>query len=147
MKRRNVLENDEAVSPVIATILMVAITVVLAATLYMMLPSAEDSGTPVSGNISADYETSSGNVTIEFNSMGTPSNPHWEDLEIYIDDTELEPGTETDDDYDDDDFTFLNDDSELRSGSSLTLEDYSDSEPDEVTIFFDGYDGSLKAEF
>ncbi|MFW5898481.1 MAG: archaellin/type IV pilin N-terminal domain-containing protein, partial [Candidatus Saliniplasma sp.] len=33
MKRRNVLENDEAVSPVIATILMVAITVVLAATL------------------------------------------------------------------------------------------------------------------
>ena len=42
MKRRNVLKDDEAVSPVIATILMVAITVVLAATLYMMLPGAEE---------------------------------------------------------------------------------------------------------
>ncbi|MGM0406170.1 MAG: archaellin/type IV pilin N-terminal domain-containing protein, partial [Thermoplasmatota archaeon] len=40
MKRRNILKNEEAVSPVIATILMVAITVVLAATLYMMLPGA-----------------------------------------------------------------------------------------------------------
>ncbi|MFP4001858.1 MAG: archaellin/type IV pilin N-terminal domain-containing protein, partial [Thermoplasmata archaeon] len=35
MKRLN--RNEEAVSPVIATILMVAITVVLAATLYMMV--------------------------------------------------------------------------------------------------------------
>ncbi len=44
MKRR-VLNDDEAVSPVIATILMVAITVVLAATLYMMLPKGTDTGT------------------------------------------------------------------------------------------------------
>ncbi len=48
MKRR-VLKN-EAVSPVIATILMVAITVVLAATLYMMLPKGGDSGTQQSGS-------------------------------------------------------------------------------------------------
>ena len=41
MKRR-ILTEETAVSPVIATILMVAITVVLAATLYMMLPEAGD---------------------------------------------------------------------------------------------------------
>ena len=40
---KNIKRKEEGVSPVIATILMVAITVVLAATLYMMLPSG-DSG-------------------------------------------------------------------------------------------------------
>lgn len=40
--RNKMLRRKEAVSPVIATILMVAITVVLAATLYMMLP--DDTG-------------------------------------------------------------------------------------------------------
>ncbi len=40
--KRNIFRREKAVSPVIATILMVAITVVLAATLYMMLPGAED---------------------------------------------------------------------------------------------------------
>jgi len=51
MKRR-VLNDDEAVSPVIATILMVAITVVLAATLYMMLPKGGTGGSDVSMNAS-----------------------------------------------------------------------------------------------
>ncbi len=41
MKRR-ILTEETAVSPVIATILMVAITVVLAATLYMMMPEPGD---------------------------------------------------------------------------------------------------------
>ncbi|MFO7992153.1 MAG: archaellin/type IV pilin N-terminal domain-containing protein [Thermoplasmata archaeon] len=55
MKRR-VLKN-EAVSPVIATILMVAITVVLAATLYMMLPKGGDSGTQQSGSFGGTEKT------------------------------------------------------------------------------------------
>jgi len=42
---RNIKRKEEGVSPVIATILMVAITVVLAATLYMMLPSGSDTDT------------------------------------------------------------------------------------------------------
>ncbi|MBS3816945.1 MAG: type IV pilin [Candidatus Thermoplasmatota archaeon] len=51
MRRLN--RNEEGVSPVIATILMVAITVVLAATLYMMLPSGSetDSTEALSGSI------------------------------------------------------------------------------------------------
>ncbi len=42
---RKIKREDEGVSPVIATILMVAITVVLAATLYMMLPKSQDTET------------------------------------------------------------------------------------------------------
>ena len=51
MKRR-ILNDDKAVSPVIATILMVAITVVLAATLYMMLPKSSTDSSDVSMNVS-----------------------------------------------------------------------------------------------
>ncbi len=152
MKRRNVLENDEAVSPVIATILMVAITVVLAATLYMMLPGADDAGTPVSGSISADYSENDGELTIDFDSMGTPSNPETDEIEIYIDGDEITdftaPGAEIDN-GDEHEWSFLTGDNEIRSGSSLTLTDAFADEIDEnaneVTIFFDGYDGSLKA--
>ena len=139
MKRRNVLKDDEAVSPVIATILMVAITVVLAATLYMMLPGADDAGTPVSGNISADYDSAEGNVTISFDTMGTPSRPDWDSIEVYIDGDEVT-------DYDAGNFTFLTGDGEIRSGSSLELDGYTE-EPGTVTVFFDGYDGSLSADF
>jgi len=53
MKRLN--RKEEAVSPVIATILMVAITVVLAATLYMMVggfgENGDDITEPMSGSI------------------------------------------------------------------------------------------------
>ena len=143
MKRRNVLKDDEAVSPVIATILMVAITVVLAATLYMMLPGADDAGTPVSGNISADYDSAEGNVTITFSTMGTPSTADPADVEINFD-GEQSFG----DDYDlDDEWNLLNADGEIRSSSYLEFTHEFDEEPDDVTVFFDGYDGSLTADF
>ncbi len=150
MKNRNIFRDESAVSPVIATILMVAITVVLAATLYMMLPSAEDAGTPVSGNLGAETRTvdEEDRVIINFNTMGTPSRPAWDTLEIYIDGDLVEG-------YTDDDFTFLTGDGQVRSGSSLTLTteiEYTgdwqwNADPDEVVVFFDGYDGSLRASF
>ena len=150
MKKINSLRDESAVSPVIATILMVAITVVLAATLYMMLPGADEAGTPVSGNLGAETRTVEGEhrVIINFNTMGTPSRPAWDSLEIYIDGDLVEG-------YTDDHFSFLTADGQVRSGSSLTLTDeitYTgdwswDSDPDEVVVFFDGYDGSLRASF
>ena len=150
MKKINRLRDESAVSPVIATILMVAITVVLAATLYMMLPGADETGTPVSGNISAETRTvnEEDRVIINFNTMGTPSRPDWDTLEIYID-GDLVVG------YSDDDFSFLTADGQVRSGSSLTLTsditytgDWEwDDDPEEVVVFFDGYDGSLRANF
>ena len=154
MKRRNILKDDKAVSPVIATILMVAITVVLAATLYMMLPGADDAGTPVSGNISAEITEITNteptyNVTINFHTMGTPSRPALDTIEVYVDgEIAFENGDVAEDDTATDyDTSFLTGDDELRSGASLTLEGF-DSEPvDGVTVFFDGYDGSLSADF
>src|SRR5438445_324422 len=64
--RKSVIRKDEAaVSPVIATILMVAITVVLAAVLYVMVSGLI---TPVGGNkplvTFAAVDQSSGNATI-----------------------------------------------------------------------------------
>src|SRR5467141_5123722 len=63
---KTIIKNDEAaVSPVIATILMVAITVVLAAVLYVMVSGLI---TPVGGNkplvTFSSVDQSSGNATI-----------------------------------------------------------------------------------
>ncbi len=152
MKKINILRDESAVSPVIATILMVAITVVLAATLYMMLPGGGEAGTPVSGSISAETRTVDGEdrVIINFNSQGAPRRPDWDTLEIYIDGDLVEG-------YGPENFSFLTGDDEVRSGSSLILTEtitYTgawewewEPGPEEVTIFYDDYDGSLKAKF
>ena len=80
MKRRNVWKKEEAVSPVIATILMVAITVVLAATLYMMLPGADegDAVTAMSGSRSRSGD----NWIISINAGNVPFNGG-EDFRLY----------------------------------------------------------------
>ncbi|MFW6305343.1 MAG: archaellin/type IV pilin N-terminal domain-containing protein [Candidatus Saliniplasma sp.] len=154
MRRRNVLKNEEAVSPVIATILMVAITVVLAATLYMMLPDAEETTNPVSGTISAEYEEDyeEGDpdvVIISFDVMGTPRQPELDDLEVNIvGDTEdqVEEDLSTDDLVD---WSYLTeDDTVVRADSEIVLEwEYAGTEePNRVVIFIDGYDGSLTAD-
>lgn len=78
-----ILRDEEAVSPVIATILMVAITVVLAATLYMMV--GDFGGNTVSelyGSSRADYDESSGRVTIEMRSINSGVDP--EDMDIRV---------------------------------------------------------------
>ena len=154
MRRRNVLKNKEAVSPVIATILMVAITVVLAATLYMMLPDAEDTRNPVSGTISVEfedeYEETEGDVAIlSFDVLGTPSRIDLDDLEVYLvvdgDDREL--------DMDEDlvGHSFLaDDDTSVRAGSELVFGipgEFGEENLDRVVVFVDGYDGSFSANF
>ena len=87
MKRRNVLKDDEAVSPVIATILMVAITVVLAATLYMMLPGAEDTDRDLLGTATiGDRSTSNGYVRVDLGGL-SPSSFNIEDVTVRLYDT------------------------------------------------------------
>ncbi len=72
--------NEEGVSPVIATILMVAITVVLAATLYMMVGDiGGDDTQPLAGNITHDEET-----TFEIVSLQTPNSAEQGDLQITV---------------------------------------------------------------
>jgi len=86
MKRLN--RREEAVSPVIATILMVAITVVLAATLYMMVGDIGGdrfASVTVSYRVE-DYDIEDGELDLElyFSSMSTPSSAEIDDLDIRI---------------------------------------------------------------
>src|SRR2546421_5250455 len=74
---KTIIKNDEAaVSPVIATILMVAITVVLAAVLYVMVSGLI---TPVGGNkplvTFSAVTQSSGNPTIPVAGASQPVSP------------------------------------------------------------------------
>ncbi len=131
--------NEEGVSPVIATILMVAITVVLAATLWMMLDTGDEGDMPLSATISGDYDGE--NLTIEFVSLGTPSTAPLDDVEIVFDGGEHD-GTHWGDEIDEEggEWNLLNEDDEVRSSSYLEIDD--NEGPDSVTIFIDGYDGS-----
>jgi len=85
MKRRNILKEDkEAVSPVIATILMVAITVVLAATLWMMLDTDEDVGRDLYGTTSiGDRSTTGGYVRVDIGSIN-PSSVNIDDVTVRL---------------------------------------------------------------
>ena len=158
MKRRNILKNEEAVSPVIATILMVAITVVLAATLYMMLPGAEDAGTPVAGSLSHSTTHSSAGEAVFSITLSTPSEPSLDTVTIRVFDGD---GERVDDDmvdnYDGETLTTddlfvhrVSEDDYIASGDRVRLnheywdlaEDY-DFSGWEVIITFSGYSGEI----
>ena len=65
-------KNKEAVSPVIATILMVAITVVLAAVLYVMVMGFGGTGSTPTGALNA-VRTGSGNYQVSVVSISQPN--------------------------------------------------------------------------
>ncbi len=69
------IEKEDAVSPVIATILMVAITVVLAATVYILVSHYTSVGatTPFSGSL-AEQGSNATSVTLVL-TFSTPSTP------------------------------------------------------------------------
>ncbi len=153
MRKRNVLKNEEAVSPVIATILMVAITVVLAATLYMMLPGAEETGTPVAGSLDYMHDQSSTNRALFQMTLSTPSEPSIDHVSIRVFDENAERV-----DYDGDitDIIVHRTSDEgvyVASGDRVELNhEHWDNVDDgdgfsgwEVVITFDGYSGSIDA--
>ena len=87
---KKMYRKEEGVSPVIATILMVAITVVLAATVYIMVAGLGGGGTsPVSGSLTylPQYSTVTGstsdNATFQI-SLSNPSNPKFTDLSVKV---------------------------------------------------------------
>lgn len=88
---KNINRNDDGVSPVIATILMVAITVVLAGTLWVMVSDfGEGSESSLTANINVtDGELNEDRTTVEglrvqIVNMGTPGSADVEDIEIRI---------------------------------------------------------------
>ncbi len=71
------MEKEDAVSPVIATILMVAITVVLAATVYILVSHyTTGASTPLAATITEQSETSTtATLSLSFTSPASLSNP------------------------------------------------------------------------
>jgi len=78
MKKSWIRKDDKGVSPVIATILMVAITVVLAAVLYLMVSNFTDSdqGGVVTGSISTEKDPNDSGVgKIRFGTFNPSQKP------------------------------------------------------------------------
>jgi flagellin-like protein len=80
--------NRDGVSPVIATILMVAITVVLAAVLYVMVSGYMEGGatTPASGALTYVIGSSSpviGNATFNL-ALGNPESPQLSEVSMKV---------------------------------------------------------------
>jgi len=139
--------NEEGVSPVIATILMVAITVVLAATLYMMVGDiGGDASTAVAGRIT-DRDIDGNTAQFEFVSLEQPSSAELDDVEITVLDDD---GGEIDiDPIGEDDWSLLSGDDpgEVVAGSRFTIEaDNLEDEIGEVVIRIDGYSGTISWE-
>jgi flagellin-like protein len=84
MKRKSFIRRDEeGVSPVIATILMVAITVVLAAVLYIMVIGLAPSGSVIpTGTWGAKTVVSNTTVNIDFGKVNPEPKPV--DLEVIL---------------------------------------------------------------
>ena len=135
MKRLN--RDEEAVSPVIATILMVAITVVLAATLYMMVGDIGGEGDTdlvlsVSGEVDED-----GVFEVEMDRMSTPSSADPGDVEFTV----IDEGTEETFTGDDGSW-ILTDDGDVTTGSEGTFDNIDFNEADRIVVSIDGYAGN-----
>jgi len=132
--------NEEGVSPVIATILMVAITVVLAATLYMMVGDfGDDTGSPVGGRIRHRDGT-----LFAFESLGPPSSADPDDVTITVFYNETE---EAEGNIPENEWSLLDGD-EVVAGSRFDVNDLDDFDGDfddieEIVIRIRGYSGTI----
>src|SRR2546428_13154509 len=91
---RSIIHKDEqAVSPVIATILMVAITVVLAAVLYVMVSGliSGPGGTPTAWGVNIGRSGDQSNWTLTFTAI--PSSPATSSVVLTVRDAAGAAGT------------------------------------------------------
>jgi len=157
MKINSLNRREDAVSPVIATILMVAITVVLAATLYMMVG---DIGAGTRQNLTGNL-VHRGNLRFEISSLQIPSSAELSDVDIIVlhQDGELNINGDWTDEEGKHIWNLLSDGKivsntrfDLRKytageyefdGNELT---YGEWEIEEVVIRIDGYSGVLRRE-
>ena len=82
---KKIYRKEEGVSPVIATILMVAITVVLAATVYIMVAGlGGTTSTPLSMNLSYDATSSNATRGVFDVSMTNPSQTSFSNVKVTV---------------------------------------------------------------
>lgn len=145
---RRLKREESAVSPVIATILMVAITVVLAATLWMMLDTGDNGDMPLSASIRGELDGEEEDVVVTFTSLGRPSRTDIGNVEFVIShgDGETTVWGDSDDVVS---WRLLTGDGDVRSSSEARI-DFSEEGLDNVesvTVFIDGYEGSRTSNF
>ncbi len=164
MKRKLFKEDNQAVSPVIATILMVAITVVLAATLYMMIDTGEDGRSLLTGDLSyrsagsrlSAYEVEGEEWTHQAHarldiSLRSPPNVEEDRIEVIVlnaNGTAL-PAEDIDYFYE---FSLLNEDDRVATGTRLIITVTGLEEGDrignyETVIRVPLYDGTISQRF
>ncbi len=149
MKRVWRKDNKEGVSPVIATILMVAITVVLAAVLYVMVSDFMDDGdgAPLAGSLTLDGNSvpNDGNATLRL-TISKPSHPAISNMETKLFDPNNDQVTDAvliwkhiASDVDDDYFT---------SGDKLQISNWpTDLSGYRVVVTVDGNPGTIEYAF
>ncbi len=158
-----ILRDEEAVSPVIATILMVAITVVLAATLYMMVGDFGDNGDmPLTASITVEggeLDNSYVNgLEVRVDSMSEPSSAEPGDVEIRIvyEDTDGTPREYIFDLDEPNDESYVSsytgrDGDDIVTGTTIYFNDIDLNDDvdslDRVELRVDGYDGSTSSSF
>lgn len=88
--------DEEGVSPVIAIILMVAITVVLAGVLYVWVTSLADTGSTVENrNYNAEILVDSGGSAVVAIKLVSGSEVSWAEMTVRCNGSEVSPTTES----------------------------------------------------
>ena len=79
------LKDKRAVSPVVGVILMVAITIVLAATIYIWISSMSSPATAApSINLRGEFEKNGNNYNLVLTVVSVQGDARWEDLDIKV---------------------------------------------------------------
>ena len=148
LKMKRIYKKEEGVSPVIATILMVAITVVLAATVWLMVSGYMGGTTQPNLAVSLTYDVqnsnpSQGDVYIKV-SMSTPATADWTKVVIGINGTTAHLTGQTNNTIDGYTVDILDYDGNkmLSSGDVIYIHGTGSLVGATISIAIDGYSGS-----
>lgn len=140
-KIRNIIKEKAGVSPIIAIILMVAITVVLAATIYVWVSGMGGGGeaSKIALTIAqTDYDNSTGKA--EFKVYDVSGGPGWEDVKIVINGTVVWNGSDYPDDWT---LTGITQGKPIQPGDTFTIEHQTDVKPGNTMIIYDLNTGKM----
>jgi len=147
---KKIYKKEEGVSPVIATILMVAITVVLAATVWLLVSGYMGGTAPtLQGTLQYDYQSSNldkgyANFTLLLSQPSTGIKNVNNDVKIHVGSTELtyvSSGTPSSQQW-----TYIDNDGDekLSNGDTIVIHLTGIDHGDTVSFGVTGYSGSIK---
>ncbi|OYT60259.1 type IV pilin [Euryarchaeota archaeon ex4484_178] len=144
---KKMYKKEEGVSPVIATILMVAITVVLAATVWLLVSGyMTPSAPPLQGSLQYDYQSSNldagyVNLTILLSQPSNGISPN--DVNLNINGTDLTYSASLSSDKT---WTYIDSDGngKLSNGDTIIIRYANADHGNSIALGATGYSGSIK---